>query len=285
MRFELNDAQVKGRQLPGVLVRVSRVGGGGEVASGQTGPDGRFTTRLAPGSVRGQLSARAATCPTPARRPRSRADGQLVTVSLSRMLEATEAAARDVRIILNWGSRPDQVKDADSHLACACGAPDRHVFYRNRRHEGPGHVVELDVDDTDWGGPETITLTKPAERQLHLLGARLQRPAGRARGLRPGRARADRQRAGGRVQGLQGADAAGLAAVQGDRRWAATARPRSSASPRTRSPKGRTSRSRPSSSRPIRRRGSGCGGARLPADGARDRARDLRGPARKRRRG
>ncbi len=66
-----------------------------------------------------------------------------------------------MRIVLNWGSRPDQVKDIDSHLACACGAADRHVSYKSRRHEGPGHVVELDVDDTDWGGPETITLTSP----------------------------------------------------------------------------------------------------------------------------
>ena len=64
-----------------------------------------------------------------------REDGQLVTVSLSRMLEATEAGGREVRIILNWGSRPDQVRDADSHLACACGAPDRHVYYQSRRHE------------------------------------------------------------------------------------------------------------------------------------------------------
>jgi hypothetical protein len=28
-------------------------------------------------------------------------------------------------------------------------------------HEGAEHKVELDVDDTDWGGPETITLTRP----------------------------------------------------------------------------------------------------------------------------
>ncbi len=28
-------------------------------------------------------------------------------------------------------------------------------------HEAAEHKVELDVDDTDWGGPETITLTRP----------------------------------------------------------------------------------------------------------------------------
>jgi hypothetical protein len=160
VRFELNDAQVKGRQLPGVQVRVSRAGGG-EVASGQTGPDGRFTTRLAPGSY--EVGYRlAGYVPYTSEATEIAADGQLVTVSLSRMLEATGSSGRDVRIVLNWGSRPDQVKDVDSHLVCACGAPDRHVSYKSRRHEGPGHVVELDVDDTDWGGPETITLTNPA---------------------------------------------------------------------------------------------------------------------------
>jgi MYXO-CTERM domain-containing protein len=160
VRFELNDAQVKGRQLPGVLVRVSRLGGGGEVASGETGADGGWATRLAPGTY--AISYRlAGYVPYTSEATELRGDGQLVTVSLSRMLEATEAAGRDVRIILNWGSRPDQVRDADSHLACACGAADRHAFYRNRRHAGPGHSVELDVDDTDWGGPETITLTSP----------------------------------------------------------------------------------------------------------------------------
>ena len=162
VRFELNDAQVKGRQLPGVLVRISRVGGGSEVASGQTGPDGRFATRLAPGTY--EVSYRlGGYVPYTSEATELSADGQLVTVSLSRLLEATESAGRDIRIILNWGSRSDQVRDADSHLACACGGPDPHVFYRSRHHEGPGHVAELDVDDTDWGGPETITIKDPIQ--------------------------------------------------------------------------------------------------------------------------
>jgi len=160
VRFELNDAQVKGRQLPGVLVRVSRVGGGSEVASGQTGPDGRFAIRLAPGTY--EVSYRlGGYVPYTSEATELSVEGQLVTVSLSRLLEATESAGRDIRIILNWGSRSDQVRDADSHLACACGGPDHHVYYRSRRHESHGHVAELDVDDTDWGGPETITITNP----------------------------------------------------------------------------------------------------------------------------
>jgi hypothetical protein len=160
VRFELNDALVKGRVLQGVAVRVERPGGGGLVSAGETGADGRWSARLAPGTY--EVSYRLeGYVPYASEATEIREDGQLVTVSLSPVVEATEAMARDVRIILNWGSRSDQVKDADSHLTCACADATRHVFYRSRKHDGVGHSVELDVDDTDWGGPETITLTKP----------------------------------------------------------------------------------------------------------------------------
>jgi hypothetical protein len=160
VRFELNDAQVKGRMLEGVAVSVSATAGGAAIASGRTGADGRWSAPLPPGTY--QVSYRLeGYVPYTSEATEVREDGQLVTVSLSRMLEATEAGGREVRIILNWGSRPDQVRDADSHVACPCGAPGGHVYYRNRTHEGPEHKVELDVDDTDWGGPETITLARP----------------------------------------------------------------------------------------------------------------------------
>jgi hypothetical protein len=161
VRFELNDAQVKGRRLEGVAVSVSPAAGGGALSSGRTGADGRWAAQLPPGSY--QVSYRLdGYVPYTSGSTEVREEGQLVTVSLSRLLEATESGGRDVRIILNWGSRPDQVRDADSHLACPCGASDGHVYYHARVHETAGHRVELDVDDTDWGGPETITLTRPA---------------------------------------------------------------------------------------------------------------------------
>ena len=253
VRFELNDAQVKGRALEGVAVSVSPAAGGGEVASGRTGSDGRWTTRLAPGTY--EVSYRLdGYVPYTSGATEVREDGQLVTVSLSRLLEATESGGREVRIILNWGSRPDQVRDADSHLACPCGAADGHVYYQARVHEAAGHRVELDVDDTDWGGPETITLTRPAAGHVPLLGARLQRPAGDARGLRRGRARRDRSRGGRGVPRLQGHHAAGLAAVQGHRGRRGRPARRSCASPRTRSRRPPTSPCPPISSRPKPRR-------------------------------
>jgi hypothetical protein len=159
-RFELNDAQVKGRALEGVAVSVAAAGGGAEIASGRTGADGRWTARLPAGTY--EVSYRLeGYVPYTSGATEVREDGQLVTVSLSRLLEATESSGREVRIILNWGSRPDQVRDADSHLACPCGAPESHVYYQGSVHQAADHRVELDVDDTDWGGPETITLARP----------------------------------------------------------------------------------------------------------------------------
>jgi hypothetical protein len=160
VRFELNDAQVKGRVLEGVAVSVAPAGGGAAIASGRTGPDGRWMARVAAGTY--EVSYRLeGYVPYTSGETEVREDGQLVTVSLSRLLEATESGGREVRIILNWGSRPDQVRDADSHLVCPCSAGGGHVSYRNRTHEAADHRAELDVDDTDWGGPETITLTRP----------------------------------------------------------------------------------------------------------------------------
>lgn len=161
VHFELNDAQVKDQVLPGVQVRIAAVAGGAEVAAGMTGADGRFSAVLPPGTYRISY-ALPGYVPYSSGATEIRDDGQLVTVSLSRLLEATGKAAQQVRVILNWGSRHDQVKDADSHLACVCQDADGHVYYRHKVHEGADHRVELDVDDIDWGGPETVTLTDPA---------------------------------------------------------------------------------------------------------------------------
>jgi hypothetical protein len=144
-----------------VLVGVTARGGGGEIAAGVTGGDGRWTARLPLGTYEVSYR-RSGYVPYTSGATEIREEGQVVTVSLPRLLEATESGAREVRIILNWGSRPDQVRDADSHLACPCNGAGRHVYFQERAHEGAGHRVELDVDDTDWGGPETVTVSDPA---------------------------------------------------------------------------------------------------------------------------
>lgn len=52
-----------------------------------------------------------------------------------------------LRVVLTWGSSPS---DLDSHLSY----PANHVFYVNKQ----GRDANLDVDDTDSYGPETITI-------------------------------------------------------------------------------------------------------------------------------
>ena len=57
-----------------------------------------------------------------------------------------------MRIVLSWGSNPD---DLDSHLSFG----NQHVFFSNKQGTG----ANLDVDDRDAYGPETITIE---ERQF-----------------------------------------------------------------------------------------------------------------------
>lgn len=52
-----------------------------------------------------------------------------------------------MRIVLNWGKKPS---DLDSHLRF----PSNHVFFQHKT----GDSSNLDVDDTDSYGPETITI-------------------------------------------------------------------------------------------------------------------------------
>lgn len=52
-----------------------------------------------------------------------------------------------MRIVLNWGKYP---ADLDSHLTF----PGNHIFFQRQE----GSLANLDVDDTDSYGPETITI-------------------------------------------------------------------------------------------------------------------------------
>lgn len=54
-----------------------------------------------------------------------------------------------LRIVLSWGENPE---DLDSHIAY----PGNHIYFAEKE----GTDADLDVDDTDSYGPETITLHK-----------------------------------------------------------------------------------------------------------------------------
>ena len=62
-----------------------------------------------------------------------------------------------LRVVLNWGAQP---LDLDSHLLY----PGNHIFWNHKF----GTDANLDVDDTDGYGPETITLVKKHEGDTYV---------------------------------------------------------------------------------------------------------------------
>ncbi len=160
--FIVNDAFVKDRLLADAGISIAREAGGEAFAGGTTDSQGRFSTELTAGiwfiSYR-----RAGYVPIGSSETTIHSDGQIITTTLSMLLEAEGGEyARRVRIVLNWGSDKLQIRDADSHILCPCGQETAHVFFSSKDHKHEeGLTMNLDVDDTDWGGPETITLNDP----------------------------------------------------------------------------------------------------------------------------
>lgn len=63
----------------------------------------------------------------------------------------------DYRIVLKWGNDP---RDLDSHVVGTLSSGDMfHTYYSDKsQYDGDTEVCNLDLDDTDGNGPETITL-------------------------------------------------------------------------------------------------------------------------------
>lgn len=136
-----------GEGLPGALVRFAR---GGASVEAETDSTGTFTIDgIATGSYTVTISA----------------DGHInVVINDYEVTEGTNTFPQTVltetppvgayRIVLSWGQEPD---DLDSHLTGPDGQGGRfHVYYSDEEF---GDVANLDDDDTDSFGPETITLT------------------------------------------------------------------------------------------------------------------------------
>ncbi|ELN2579020.1 tetratricopeptide repeat protein [Enterobacter kobei] len=68
---------------------------------------------------------------------------------MSYALSPTMKGLDSMRVVLGWGSSPS---DLDSHMVY----PKNHIFFGHKS----GENGNLDVDDTDSYGPETITLTR-----------------------------------------------------------------------------------------------------------------------------
>lgn len=164
--FELNDALIKDKPLPGVHLRLSApagpdAGSGAPVFEGTTDSSGRLAANLTAGEYLATYR-KAGYVPIADTTVSVHTAGQVITTSLTPMLESGATRVRRIRVVLNWGSDRSQVKDADAHMAPAAGSADQEVYYMEKRFDGPGaYSIALDVDDVDWGGPETITLTEP----------------------------------------------------------------------------------------------------------------------------
>lgn len=75
------------------------------------------------------------------------------TIFYNRFAVSPLVARENMRIVLEWGRRPD---DLDAHLE---KTGDYHISYRNMRVSADGQA-KLDRDDRESYGPETITIKK-----------------------------------------------------------------------------------------------------------------------------
>jgi tetratricopeptide (TPR) repeat protein len=76
---------------------------------------------------------------------------------LTYALSPTMNSLDGLRIVLHWNQNP---MDVDSHLAFA----GSHIYFQNKT----GALANLDVDDTDGFGPETITVEKKTDGKRYV---------------------------------------------------------------------------------------------------------------------
>lgn len=137
---------VNNQPIPAASIRV--VGGAQE---GQTDGDGWFHLQGLPeGEVPLEVSANGFTIER-FRRNLDAAVPQAIRVVLSPGLEAGQ-----LRLVLTWGEEP---ADLDAHLEGPLPNDERfHVYFHQRGNLKSKEFVNLDVDDRDGEGPETITV-------------------------------------------------------------------------------------------------------------------------------
>lgn len=75
------------------------------------------------------------------------------TTSDQNLTMSSILASGEARIVLEWGATPE---DLDAHLTGNVGGDSFHVSFRNMSF---GDIVNLDVDDRNGFGPETITIS------------------------------------------------------------------------------------------------------------------------------
>lgn len=160
--FILNDSLVKDKCLSDVTVGIGVSETGELMVQGKTDSRGRFTAELQPGRYYASFGKRGY-IPVANTVVDVEADNPIwVTVTLSMLMEEVGLGAqRRVQIVLNWGSGGSVAKDLDAHMLCSRAGRLDHIYFGDKTHDDGEHKASLDVDDTDWGGPETITLIEP----------------------------------------------------------------------------------------------------------------------------
>lgn len=141
-------ATVKDQNIANAQVILQK--NGEQSASASTNVDGRATVNRSSTNGADNLliikksgySTLVAKCPC---------DG--MTYALSPVLKDLNS----MRIVLNWGQSP---LDLDSHLSYR----NQHVYWDNKQ----GQDANLDVDDTDAYGPETVTIDKRLDGQYYV---------------------------------------------------------------------------------------------------------------------
>lgn len=141
-------ATIKDQNIPDAEVFLQK--NGENTATARTGSDGRTQISSSLSDTSDNLliikkpgySTLVAKCPC---------DG--MTYALSPVLKDLNS----MRIVLNWGKTP---ADLDSHLSYK----DQHVFWQRKQ----GQDANLDVDDTDSYGPETVTIERRLDNQYYV---------------------------------------------------------------------------------------------------------------------
>lgn len=165
----VNDA-ITGQALDGVIARIRKGWNttegayvsnltGTKVKQATTGTDGKFSISAAIGAYTvelvkaGYVTAYYNVLAT---------EGNIVTVGYDTAMTMTPVLPDDeYRIVLAWGNTPS---DLDSHLLYYInGVEQFHVCYWNKSASiGDKQVAVLDLDDTSYYGPETVTVTVDA---------------------------------------------------------------------------------------------------------------------------
>lgn len=160
--FILNDSLVKDKCLSDVTVGIGVSETGELMIQGKTDARGRFTAELQPGRYYASFGKRGY-IPVANTVVDVEADNPIwVTVTLSMLMEEVGLGAqRRVQIVLNWGSGGSVAKDIDAHMLCSRTGRLDHIYFGDKNFDDGDRKASLDVDDTDWGGPETITLIEP----------------------------------------------------------------------------------------------------------------------------